>query len=170
MENPKLESKPDETKFLFTKRMTATYCCKNDFTYGFIATHHSGSTGVMSIRGGAPKGKDVGLAMTSSSGVRDLSPWRHDSGGSCRLPEKRRLPRRKSTPSVQDGDVKDSLREQSEDSLLSWEETDLGLTQSEIKQSCIFINIVKSESWYDVDSRQQQKNHLFPVSPFCFFF
>lgn len=88
----------------------------------------------MSIRGGAPKGKDVGLVMTSSSGVRDLSPWRHDSGGSCRLPEKRRLPRRKSTPSVQDGDVKDSLREQSEDSRLSWEETDLGFTQSEVKQ------------------------------------
>lgn len=84
-----------------------------------MSTHDSGSTGVMSIRGGAPKGKDVGLAMTSSSGVCDLSPWRHDNGGSCRLPEKRRLPRRKSTPSVQDGDVKDSLRQQSDDSLLS---------------------------------------------------
>ena len=106
-----------------------------------MSTHHSGSTGVMSIRGGAPKGKDVGLGMTSLSGVRDLSPWRHDSGGSCRLPEKRRLPRRKSTPRVQDGDVKDSLREQSEDSLLSWEKTDLGSAPSEIKQECIFINM-----------------------------
>lgn len=79
-------------------------------------THHSGSTGVMSILGGAPKGRDVGLVIISSSGVRDLSPWRHDNGGSCRLPEKRRRPLRRSTPSVQDGDVKDSLREQSEGS------------------------------------------------------
>lgn len=74
----------------------------------------------MSMRGGAPKGKDVGRVMTSSSGVRDLSPWRHDSGGSCRLPEKRLRPRRRSTPSVQDGDVNDSLRQQSAGSLLSW--------------------------------------------------
>lgn len=90
--------------------------------YILLCTHHSGSTGVMSIRGGAPKGKDVGLVMTSLSGVRDRSPWRHDNGGSCRLPEKRLRPRRKSTPSVQDGDVKDSLRQQSGGSLLSWEQ------------------------------------------------
>lgn len=76
----------------------------------------------MSILGGAPNGRDVGLVMISPSGVRDLSPWRHDSGGSCRLPEKRRRPRRRSTPRVQEGEVKDSLRQQSGGSLLSWEE------------------------------------------------
>lgn len=159
---------PKKQKFSSCKRKIATYC-KNHSTCGFISTHHSGSTGVMSIRGGAPKGKDVGLAMTSSSGVRDLSPWRHDSGGSCRLPEKRRLPRRRSTPSVQDGEVKDSLREQSEDSLLSWEETDPGFTQSEMKQGCSFINMawkmVPSESRHDVDPRQSEKSRLLPVSP-----
>ena len=86
----------------------------------FYFTDHSGSTGVMSILGGAQNGREVGLAMISSSGVRDLSPWRHDNGGSCRLPEKRRRPRRRSTPSVQDGEVNDSLRQQSGGSLLSW--------------------------------------------------
>lgn len=72
----------------------------------------------MSIRGGLMKGNVVGLII-SSSGVRDLSVCRHDSGGSCRFPEKRRRPRRRSTPSVQAGDVKDSLRVQSGGSLLS---------------------------------------------------
>lgn len=38
------------------------------------STHLSESTGVMSILGGAPNGRDVGLFMISSSGVRDLSP------------------------------------------------------------------------------------------------
>lgn len=105
-----------------------------------LSTHHSGSTGVMSIRGGAPKGKDVGLAMTSSSGVRGLSPWRHDSGGSCRLPEKRRWPRRKSTPSVQDGDVKDSLRQQSGGSLLSWKQKERKKEVHEMKQHSLHIH------------------------------
>lgn len=128
-----------------------------------MSTHHSGSTGVMSIRGGAPKGKDVGLAMTSS-GVRDLSPWRHDSGGSCRLPEKRRLPRRRSTPSVQDGDVKDSLRQQSEDSLVSWEEAELGLNRNSatvLHSSNILIKWINlTQCWL----KKNKPNHLFFVS------
>ena len=91
----------------------------------------------MSILGGAPKGKDVGLAMISSSGVLDLSACRHDNGGSCRLPEKRRRPRRRSTPSVQDGDVKDSLRQQSGGSLLSWEETGREEKQNQLKNTVL---------------------------------
>ncbi len=68
------------------------------------------------------KGSVVGLAMISSSGLRDLSVCRHDKGGNCRVPEKRRRPRRRSTPSVQPEDVKDSLSLQSGGSLLSWSE------------------------------------------------
>lgn len=105
-----------------------------------LSTHHSGSTGVMSIRGGAPKGKDVGLAITSLSGVRDLSPCRHDNGGSCRLPEKRLRPRRKSTPSVQAGDVKDSLRQQSGGSLLSWEEKGRGGERKHMELKTFYID------------------------------
>uniref|UniRef100_A0AAV2KYN1 Uncharacterized protein n=1 Tax=Knipowitschia caucasica TaxID=637954 RepID=A0AAV2KYN1_KNICA len=73
------------------------------------------TVGVMSMRGGAPKGREVGRVMACWSGLRERSPCRHDNGGSCRLPEKRRRPLRRSTPSVQDGDVKDSLRELSHD-------------------------------------------------------
>lgn len=66
------------------------------------------------------KGNVVGRQIISSSGVRDLSVCRHDSGGSCRFPEKRRRPRRRSTPRVQAVDVKDSLKVQSGGSLLSY--------------------------------------------------
>lgn len=110
----------------------------------------------MSILGGAPKGKDVGLAMISSSGVRDLSPWRHDNGGSCRLPEKRRRPRRRSTPSVQDGDVKDSLRQQSGGSLLSWEEN-----KKEVHniKNCFNIHL-ESQREQEVKNEIDKLNHV----------
>lgn len=86
--------------------------------------YHSESTGVISMRGGLMKGNVVGRQIISSSGVRDRSVCRHDSGGSCRFPEKRRRPRRRSTPRVQAGDVKDSLRVQSGGSLLSCRDTE----------------------------------------------
>jgi len=66
------------------------------------------------------KGRVVGLAMNSSSGLRDLSICRHDKGGNCRFPENRRLLLCRSTPSVQPVEVKDSLSLQSGGSLLSW--------------------------------------------------
>lgn len=116
----------------------------------------------MSILGGAPKGKDVGLAMISSSGVRDLSPWRHDNGGSCRLPEKRRRPRRRSTPSVQDGDVKDSLRQQSGGSLLSWEEN-----KKEVHniKNCFNIHL-ESQREQEVKNEIDKLNHVCNILDF----
>lgn len=72
----------------------------------------------MSMRG-VMKGRVVGLIMISSSGLRDLSICLHDKGGNCRLPDKRRRLRRRSTPNVQPEDVKDSLSLQFGGSLLS---------------------------------------------------
>lgn len=69
----------------------------------------SGSASVMSIRGREAIGRLVGLVAAtsgSSSGDRGLlrsfsfSPCRHDSGGSCKLPENRRWTLHSSTPRV----------------------------------------------------------------------
>lgn len=84
---------------------------------------------------GVMKGRVVGRGMLSSSGVHDLSACLHDSGGSCRFPEKRLRPLRRSTPSVQAGEVKDS---QSGESLLS----SLGDTVSTLLLFLIFLRCI----------------------------
>lgn len=71
----------------------------------FSELHLSGSACVMSMRGREPMGRLVGLVrlMGSSSGVSGLprslsfSACRQDSGGNCRLPEKRRCTLQTST-------------------------------------------------------------------------
>lgn len=86
----------------------------------WCSSHLSGSAFVMSMRGRVTMGKLVGLAWAtgSSSGVSDLtlslsfSACRHDSGGSCRLPENLLWTIHSSTPRV--------LPEHRDASLLSW--------------------------------------------------
>lgn len=48
--------------------------CMSAHTHMHTHPYLSGSTGVMSILGGVPNGRDVGLAIISFSGVRGLSP------------------------------------------------------------------------------------------------
>lgn len=76
-----------------------------------LFTYLSGSAFVMSMRGRVTMGRLVGLLWLtgSSSGVSDLtlslsfSACRHDSGGSCRLPENRLWTMHSSTPRVVPG-------------------------------------------------------------------
>lgn len=56
----------------------------------WASSHLSGGTGVMSMRGGSPKGNEVGRLTRSSSGLRVLSICRHDNGGKVGVPEWRR--------------------------------------------------------------------------------
>ena len=78
-------------------------CCD-----AFSEPHLSGSACVMSMRGRETMGRLVGLLRVtgSSSGVRgralslSFSACRHDNGGNCRLPEKRRCTLHTSTPRV----------------------------------------------------------------------